>query len=63
MSVIVRDIEMPTNCWDCPLCREIRTHNVAIDLICEVKRHSVKVHYSERAEDCPLFECHDWREV
>lgn len=58
MSVIVKDMEMPKNCWACP-CSQAESS----DIKCGVKDISVKQHYSDRHKDCPLFEVKDWREI
>ena len=57
MSVIVRGMEMPKSCWDCPFMYDY--------LHCLV-RHCIKEKYEnedKRDKDCPLFELKDWRKA
>ena len=66
MSVIVRDMEMPEGCCECLF------HQTAWDLLsgfmvdttlCKATGKTQIVMGKERMKSCPLFECHDWREL
>ena len=57
MSIVVRGMEMPKNCWHCPLQYDY--------LYCSV-RHCIKI--TEKNEDkrdkkCPLFELKSWKDL
>ena len=55
MSVIVKGMEMPKNCYDCPFIRA----SFAGDYYCAKSRgyeDDLKKLYSQRMADCPLIE-------
>ena len=62
MSVVVRGMEMPETCRDCPCLRTI-----LFGYQCSVTLRTFDVISQEvwegRAKDCPLFEIKDWKDL
>ena len=57
MSIVVRGMEMPENCRECPLQYDY--------LHCSV-RHCIKLtveNEDKRDKNCPLFELKDWKDL
>ena len=69
VSVIVRGMELPTECEYCPLCRYYPENG---NVWCNAKNRILKRKWGnpnwthldvKKPEWCPLFEVKDWREV
>ena len=58
MSVVVRGMEMPENCWECKI-KQYDEYEEAY--VCPFS--GVVCFIIGRQDDCPLFECKDWREA
>lgn len=55
MSVLIKGMEMPTNCYDCPFIRQ----SFGYDFYCAKGNgieDDIKNVYSKRMDDCPLVE-------
>lgn len=55
MSILIRGMEMPTNCYDCPFIRQ----SFGFDFYCAKGNgieDDIKNVYSKRMDDCPLVE-------
>lgn len=65
MSVIVRDMKMPTDCRECPLCeyhdRTGRTWCIPADKL--LAEDFKPIPFNDRPKWCPLFELKDWRDL
>ena len=67
MSVVVKGMEMPNECIECPCLREDRDGDFILGQQCGVTLRTFDVMsqevWGERADDCPLFELKNWREA
>ena len=66
MSVIVKGMKMPENCGECPICRHDSMDGVQMEqcnLTLDTFDSNDSVRWVRRADNCPLFEVKDWREV
>ena len=50
MSVIIRGMDMPENCWDCPC-----SHDLWCNVCGKDVSHVTEYGNEARDEDCPLF--------
>lgn len=55
MSILIKGVEMPQNCLECPICRHDSLDGVQAEQ-CNVTLHQVDWESAERPEDCPLEE-------
>lgn len=55
MSVIVRGLEMPDNCFECP-CLRMDVGGVKDAFCCNVTLKIIRECDMPRQKDCPLFE-------
>ena len=60
MSVVVRGMEMPENCDECPFGEWEDADYYSCCLMDFSYKHNP---HTGRLEDCPLFELKDWREA
>ena len=52
MSILIKDMEMPRNCWECGFCK---TTTLEVDF-CVLNRKQYNWGLEERPSDCPLIE-------
>ena len=66
MSIIVRDMEMPKNCGNCPLSRTVSS-SIGNSIVCSqigtvgtrfIDEYEI---LNNRHPQCPLFEIKDWK--
>ena len=66
-NIIVRGMEMPEECIECPCLREDRDGYFILGQQCNVTLRVFDVMSEEtwggRADDCPLFELKNWRDT
>lgn len=59
MSVLIKGMEMPENCFECPCCRHDSVDGIKMEQ-CNLTLDSFDANYFERwnsrAQNCPLFE-------
>ena len=59
MSIIIKGIEMPKNCEECP----IGEWEDSSYFQCVLQKYSYKMNIGERLETCPLVEVMDYSQV
>lgn len=62
MSVVVRGMEMPKNCLECP-CLRTDVGGIKDAFCCNVTLRIIREGDMPKPKDCPLFELKYWRKI
>ena len=64
MSVVIRGMEMPEDCWTCFCLQEFyRGDTVPTEYRCGATCKMIDLNDTGRLKDCPVFEIKKWEDV